>query len=488
MKKLYFIMGTLALGCIIAFLITRISNLCLLMLPIAAFGVGYFSSRKMAVLCGFFLIASSSLTLSLEESRVTAFFLFPFTTPLPYVYVINALIGCFGIVMTGFLSSTLRQNTKKWKFISVFFIVIALLWFGYQSLYGFVPSIKIENAYCVYNESSESPGIELKFSLNNLAIMKTGVSYTWSLNDPMADFSNFRNPIGNPKAGIFRGQGQISLPALESQSVIINLNQAGYMDPRFYVMYVNLHQGNRLIGYYREQKSTYDWDYSATPPVKKSANTPYTSVYVDTIIRETDEGYRADIGDIVIIPPAATPALSLKNVGIDFKSKNLVPLRLFNKVTPDHTSPFGIVYYDLDADGTVSRDDYFTMNAQAKDQELSFISWNDPRLSFYQIVFSEKVEDENPTAIQIHSLEYFPKSRESGLLRLKISSNNTLRVTILSTAVGSRMSLKPTAVQGNTSIYENKLNFYVPEKKSNYLILVITDGINEVVRLLDQPN
>jgi hypothetical protein len=119
---------------------------------------------------------------------------------------------------------------------------------------NYVPGVEITDAYCIDTQSSKFP---YRFTLKNLKDETIELVYYWSLNEPMAD------------AQYYQGQGKVSLPAFGAKEievqVKINREYEKY-DPRFYVMYVSVYQDDTQIGYYRGQKSTYDYDYSTLPP------------------------------------------------------------------------------------------------------------------------------------------------------------------------------------------------------------------------------
>jgi hypothetical protein len=84
----------------------------------------------------------------------------------------------------------------------------------------------------------------------------------------MADNPGAHEGINDPAARIYEGQGTVLLPASGTAGIDIKIEETREYSPEFYVMYVSVYRGGDLVGYYREQKSSYDWDYSTTPPVR----------------------------------------------------------------------------------------------------------------------------------------------------------------------------------------------------------------------------
>jgi len=118
----------------------------------------------------------------------------------------------------------------------------------------YVARVAITDAYCVDTQSSKFP---FRFTLENLRGEPIDAMYFWSLNEPMAD------------ARYYQGQGDVLLPAFGTKEIEIQIkvnSEYEEYDPRFYIMYISVYQENKQVGYYRGQKSTYDYDYSTLPP------------------------------------------------------------------------------------------------------------------------------------------------------------------------------------------------------------------------------
>ncbi len=124
--------------------------------------------------------------------------------------------------------------------------------------------VEIINAYCM--DTTQSLEFPFRFTLKNLKHEEIEVIYYWSLNDPKADAPGSQKNENSPLARQYQGQGKAQLPASGTRDVEIQIKKTRDYDPRFYVMYVSVYRGNTQVGYYREQKSTYDWDYSTIPP------------------------------------------------------------------------------------------------------------------------------------------------------------------------------------------------------------------------------
>ena len=125
--------------------------------------------------------------------------------------------------------------------------------------------VEVIDAFCIPDEPSY---FCFYFTLKNLRAEDTELSYEWTLNDPMADNPGAHEGINDPAARIYEGQGTVSLPAAESLEINIKIDETREYDPEFYIMYVSVYRDGELVGYYRDQKSSYDWDYSTTPPVR----------------------------------------------------------------------------------------------------------------------------------------------------------------------------------------------------------------------------
>jgi hypothetical protein len=83
----------------------------------------------------------------------------------------------------------------------------------------------------------------------------------------MADQPGFQEGnINDPHARQYQGRGIALLPPSGVVEIEVTVKKNREYDSRFYVMYIGIYRDDILVGYYRGQKSTYDWDYSTTPP------------------------------------------------------------------------------------------------------------------------------------------------------------------------------------------------------------------------------
>lgn len=489
MRRYFHIPAMLAIGCLDAFLTTRISIVFFILLPILAFVNGYFSSRLSSIICSLLLFIGYSLTLVFETYSSIVYY--------PMHYLSGPFIVLLILLLIGFLSPMARQNTTRLSII-LGIVILSLSWFIYYGTYGYVQKIKIENVYSIYSESYEDPDVELRFTLSNPQIIDTEISYFWSLNDPFADGNrNTTAQMGNPKARVFQGNGQISLKALESKSFLIICKHNEFVeDPRGYVIYLVLYQGTTQVGYYGMQKSTFHWDYSTLPPVKRIEKQSDSNIWIDTFIESTTDGYKAEISDIVVIPPEKTTALSLDNIrvsiyeGPDLYSP-LVPYRLLNLISPGIQTPFDLKYFDSDADENVSKGDYLTMNKKTKGLNLTFTSWDNPFVDTNCVGYfyvHEKVNEEVPDAIRIHSVKFDPVSSDSAHLYFEINMEKPIsqvNFVYLDGHGHSSLPLGLHAIQNNEYVCDRNIDFSPSHhQEPRYLVIGVSDGTNEVVRLL----
>ena len=136
---------------------------------------------------------------------------------------------------------------------------------------GFMPEAEISDVYCVENRESKEPLLDFKFTIKNLTNEAMDIRYFWTLNDPQADGPGYLANINAPIARVYQGQIRGTLPASGGSSpthMTVNVKPTREYDPRFYRMYISVYRGDAQIGYYAEQKSPFDWDYSILPPVR----------------------------------------------------------------------------------------------------------------------------------------------------------------------------------------------------------------------------
>lgn len=366
--------------------------------------------------------------------------------------------------------------------------------------------VGIIDAYCAPNYS---PTFLFRFTLNNSENKEIDISYSWTLNDPMADLSGFQKGVNNLQARMYEGEGKTSIPAKGEKNIEIQIDQTGKFgknlpagatfitgpDPRGWVMYIYIYQNNTQIAYYREQKSTFDWDYSHLPPVKRAEKWTYSQALIDTFIERTVEGYKANIEDIIVMPPHEIADLSLNNIRVSVGDQSLV----LSDLITSSSGNYDLKYYDVDGDKTVSKGDFLTMNQLAKGLSLSFSSWNNPFTKINRmgvINIPEKVDEESSNAIRIIDLKYNPvKSEVEGRhlveFYAEVSSDKSLRpVNYWFTALNGNGHLENPEVQANISVYHQTLEYiYEPGYHiPNYLVLFFTDDTNEVIRVIGPLN
>lgn len=139
-------------------------------------------------------------------------------------------------------------GAKRWHLVVWAVILIAIIavlgWYLYE-----MDKVELRDAYCEENGP-------FRFTLVNNRDETVHLEYEWTLNDPEAD-----EPV-------FKGDGEVDLGSMESQTIVVDINNTRGYDCRFLVMYVDVYKDGEQVIDYRQQKSTYDWDYSKTPPVQ----------------------------------------------------------------------------------------------------------------------------------------------------------------------------------------------------------------------------
>ena len=342
---------------------------------------------------------------------------------------------------------------------------------------GFTADVEITDAFCEYGDASRFP---FRFTLNNLKGEDIDVTYNWTLNDPMAD---------DPE---YKGQGSTLLPASGAKEIEIEVDKIRLYDSRFYIMYVCVSHNGVQTGYYREQKSTYGWDYSTTPPVQRVVKPPFKHIWISTFVEKTSTGYKVSISDILFLPPERTAPLALDSLFVACGPSDEVPLSpsLADMLTPYSGTEYDMTFSDADANGELSTGDYLSMNRKAGKAEISFVSRDDP---FFKIHESEIVTEEQPDAIQIRSLEYSLSDNNTVELQFEVTSDKPLdRVSPWLIIAGERgygktgAKLGTPITEGNTSTYHQVIDYSTWDEKgegdSLHLLLFISDGTNEVLQ------
>lgn len=336
--------------------------------------------------------------------------------------------------------------------------------------------VDVLNVFCTYGESS---GFPFKFTLKNLNNEDTEVSYTWSLNDPMAD-----EPV-------YEGQDKTLLPASGEKGIAIQIEKDGEYDPRGYVMYVYVYRNDKQIGYYRGQKSTYDWDYSVTPPVKRTEKPSYKHVWIDTFIEKTPAGYRVNIDGILFLPPERTTRLDLNNIcvsgGLD---RTLLTQHLLADMLAENAGPSNMRFYDADNNRELSVGDYLSVNNSAGGETIEFDSRDEPSIRINNISYPpETIEEENRDAIRLQSVEYRTIDNRTIELEVKVTAEKPLKHVDAKfyhpgeggVSSGGDHLEPPVAVEGDTLVYRKVIEHFSQDEGDLYLLVFITDGTNEVL-------
>ncbi len=327
--------------------------------------------------------------------------------------------------------------------------------------------VDVLDPFCTYGESSEFP---FRFILKNLNNEDTEASYTWTLNDPMAD-----EPV-------CQGQGEMILPASGEKEIEIQVKQKVEYDPRFYVMYVYVYRDDKQVGYYRGQKSTYDWDYTVTPPVKRAEKPSYKHVWIDTFIEKATTGYRVNIDNIVFLPPERTARLELDNICVS--GGLLLADMLADNANPDESG-----FHDVDNNGELTIGDYLLVGDNAEGESIEFDSRNEPSIHINNIAYPpETIEEESRDAIRLQNVEYRVIDETTLELEVEVASDKPLKhVDAKFYAPGeggvssSGSHLEPPVTEGDTLVYRKAVEHFSRDEGELYLLVFITDGTNEVI-------
>jgi hypothetical protein len=193
-------------------------------------------------------------------------------------------------------------------------------------------------------------------------------------------------------------------------------------------MYVDVSRDGVRTGYYREQKSTYDWDYATVPPVRKEKN-PHRYAWIATAVEEqSGGGFSVTMTDILFLPPERTAPLPLNgrfvSPGYD------LPLSPFLAgMTDEHSgADDGMRFTDADGDGGLSAGDSLFMNRSAEGKEFSFVYRDEP--AFFIRTGGDRTEciaDEDPEAVTIESIDYNILDDNTIDLRVDIRTKRELR-------------------------------------------------------------
>ncbi len=328
--------------------------------------------------------------------------------------------------------------------------------------------VDVLDVFCPYGDSSEFP---FRFTLKNLNNEDNDVSYTWSLNDPMAD-----KPV-------YEGQGEILLPASGEKEVDIQIEKNGEYDPRGYVMYVYVYRSDKQVGYYREQKSTYDWDYSVTPPIKRSEKPSYKHVWIDTFIEKTSAGYQVNIDDIIFLPPERKASLELDNICISGG-------RLLADMLADNANLTELGFHDVDNNGELTVGDYLLMDNSFGGDSIEFDSRDEPSIHINNISYPpETIEEENRDAIRLQNVEYIVIDETTLEIEVKVASDKPLKHVDAKYYAPGETGISsggdhlepPVVVKDDTLVYRKEVEHFLRDGRELYLLVYITDGTNELL-------
>lgn len=355
--------------------------------------------------------------------------------------------------------------------------------------FRFRPDIEILDAYCTYSPYAAEPMFEFRFILENLKNEDIEVSYYWSLNEPALDFSSSQEGINDPQARLFEGKESISLAAAEAKPVVIFLKQEMEYDPRFYVMYISVYHNDEQVGFYREQKSTYDWDYTNLPPVKRTEKPSYKHIWIDTFVEKTPSGYRVNIDNIIFLPPERTARLDINNIMISGGP-------LLADMLTDSSDPDDEGFHDADNNGELSIGDYLSMDGGTGGDSLSFESRDEPSIRINEIGYEpEKIEEENRDAIRIQNIAYKVIDEMTIELEVKVSSDKPLvhvDAQFYHPGEGGVSSgsdhLELAVTEGDTLVYRKVIEAILGDKGDLYLFVFITDGTNELIQVVGKLN
>ncbi len=143
MKRIFFPFIAIIAGFGLAFLAASVSSLFFIILPVAAFGLGYFSSWRWGITCGFLLFASYTFAL-------TFIWWGPGSPNLyyPVSYVVAFIGGGFSLLLIGSLAPFWRRKDKKAVSVAALVILVATAgWCGYTALprYGYYYQVTIQS-------------------------------------------------------------------------------------------------------------------------------------------------------------------------------------------------------------------------------------------------------------------------------------------------------------------------------------------------------
>jgi hypothetical protein len=374
---------------------------------------------------------------------------------------------------------------KKLTILIVLLVILSSLNIGCKTFdsMGLADKVKVIDAYCVYSITSS---FQYNFSLQNKSNDDIDAEYSWSLNDPSAD---------GPR---YQGIGAITIKGSDTEDISITVEKIqGDSDPRGCIMYVTIYENGEEIGYYRQQKSTYDWDYSVTPPVIRSVKPDYTHLWIDTLVTKDAEGYKITVSDIIFLPPERTTVLDLSNIGVNLYeiSRYQYPyIPISGLISPDASALYDLSFCDNDNDGELSIGDYFTASEDATGAFIDFDSINDPSIHIYQIDNNaEKIEEENPDAIYLVdygyeiSKDYIDFYIESNIENLQdYIDNNSIRLFHPGERGSGGLGIisEKSTFTFEGSVYRGSIDLSLNDYDYLYMFIYLSNGINEAMYVI----
>ena len=312
--------------------------------------------------------------------------------------------------------------------------------------------IEISQAYCNYGNTQSFP---FRFTLKNITGADLDLEYKWSLHDPMSDYL------------VYKGQGGLSLSALSDREIEINVPKKYYTDPRIYVMRVNVYNGETELALHNQQKTISNWDYSVLPPVKREPKPINKTFLIDTLVKKASEGYKIIINDIIYLPPEEIPLLDLKQIAMYPGINNVYRFLLADLISPHPEAPYGLRFYDVDANGLFSKGDYLTVNEQAEGVNFEIENREEPSIHIRGISpLDESIIEENPEAIRLNSVNYRLNDDQTLDIEAEVTHSNPLQGNLVMIQPNPKYnekgicSLETIAVtQGNTSLYRYTFDY-----------------------------
>jgi hypothetical protein len=207
MKKIYLPLIALIAGFMNAFITCGVHSLFLVLLPIMAFTIGYFSSWRRGLLCGFLLFASYTYGISVIW--------YGFTSPnllYPVPYIGALVFGGFSILLLGALAPAVKKGVKRFGSIAALIILAATVgWCGYLALphYGYYYQVAIQSPE---NQSN----LELYLPVGTVSGKPYEELYEQVLKMPRGTTENFKQELVDTEYGKML---KLTIPNLKKDNV-----------------------------------------------------------------------------------------------------------------------------------------------------------------------------------------------------------------------------------------------------------------------------